>query len=114
MKRNIPDRGDILHINLNPAQGAEQQGARPILVLTLHEFNRLGLVLACPISQSGNYARDKGFAVSLTGIGCDTQGVVLCHQLRTLDYRVRQARFIESLPNSITAEVIARVQTLLD
>ena len=114
MKRRIPARGDIWHIDLDPTKGSEQQGARPAVVLSPSTFNRLGLILACPVSQGGDYAREKGFAVPLMGCGSATQGVVLCHQPRTLDYKRRNARFIESLPEDITADIIARVQTLLD
>ncbi len=114
MKRGFPERGDIWHIDLDPTKGGEQQGTRPVVVISPLSFNRLGLMLACPVTQGGNFARDKGFAVSLMGSGCATHGVVLCHQSRTLSYRSRNARFIEALPDDITAEIIARVQTLLD
>ena len=114
VKRGFPERGDIWHIDLDPTKGSEQRGSRPVIVLSPFPFNRLGLVLVCPVSQGADYAREKGFAVPLMGCGSETQGVVLCHQLRTVDYRSRNAHFIESLPNDITAEIIARVQTLLD
>ena len=114
MKRGVPERGDIWHIGLDPTKGSEQRGSRPVVILSPFPFNWLGLVLACPVSQGADFARERGFTVSLMGCGSDTQGVVLCHQLRTLDYKSRNARFIESLPEDITAEIIARVQTLLD
>ena len=40
MKRGVPDRGDILHIDLDPVKGREQQGERPVLVLTPAVFKR--------------------------------------------------------------------------
>lgn len=114
MKRGIPDRGDILHVSLDPVLGKEQQGERYVLVLTLSAFNRFGLVLAAPITQGGNFAREHGFAVPLTGIGIQTQGVVLCHQVRMLDYQARNAKVIESVPEYFVSEVLDRVKTLLD
>lgn len=114
MKRGIPERGDIWCLDLDPTKGAEQQGSRPVVVLTPYEFNRLGLVLVCPITQGGEFARAKGFTVSLIGSGCAIQGVVLCHQPRTLAYKARGARYLEHLPDDITAEIIARFHTLLD
>ncbi len=42
----IPKRGDIFQIDLTPTQGSEQQGNRPVLVVSDKEFN-----------QGGNYAR---------------------------------------------------------
>ena len=113
MKRGIPDRGDVLHIDLEPVRGREQRGKRYILVLSVADFNRFGLVLACPITEGGAFAREHGFAISLSGGGRLTQGVVLCHQARTLDYKERSGQFLETLPADLVEEVLARVRTLL-
>ena len=114
LKRGIPERGDILHIDLDPTKGREQRGKRFILVLSPAEFNRFGLILACPITQGGAFAREHGFAVSLSAAGMRTQGVVLCHQVRTLDYKERNGKLVEALPEEQVDEVLARVRTLLD
>ena len=114
LKRGIPDRGDVLNLDLDPTRGHEQRGKRPVLVLSVSEFNRFGLILVCPITQGGGFAREHGFAVSLSGAGTRTQGVVLCHQVRTVDYRERGSEFSESLPGSLVEEVLARVRTLTD
>jgi mRNA-degrading endonuclease toxin of MazEF toxin-antitoxin module len=62
----------------------------------------------------GEFAREHGFAVSLHAAGTLTQGVILCHPARVLDYKERGARFQEPLPEDLVAEVLARVRTLLD
>ena len=49
----IPSRGEIWIVNLNPATGREQQGLRPVLIVSEKEFNRLGLCVICPITQGG-------------------------------------------------------------
>jgi mRNA interferase ChpB len=85
-----------------------------VLVLSVAEFNRIGLVLACPITQGGQFARASGFAVSLSGAGTKTQGVVLCHQARTIDYKICAGRWVETLPVDLVEEVLGRVRTLLD
>lgn len=108
------DRGDIYHVSLDPTQGREQAGKRYVLVVSPREFNRLGTPLVCPITQGGNFARDKGFAVSLIGAGTRTQGVVLCNQPRVLDLQTRHATFTEKAPQIIVDEVIAKVATLLE
>jgi mRNA interferase ChpB len=110
----VPGRGEIWHVNLNPTAGREQQGFRPVLVLSDKEFNRSGLVLVCPITQGGNQARFAGFAVSLMNTGTETQGVVMCNQPRTIDYAARAARFVEDVPNYVIDDVLARLQTLLE
>jgi mRNA interferase ChpB len=114
LKRGIPDRGDVLNLDLDPVKGHEQRGKRPVLVLSVCEFNRFGLILVCPITQGGGFAREHGFAVPLSGAGTRTQGVVLCHQLRTVDYKERGREFSESLPGDLVEEVLARVRTLID
>jgi mRNA interferase ChpB len=108
------DRGDIYHVDLNPTKGQEQAGPRYVIIVSPRAFNRLGMALVCPITQGGNFARDRGFAVSLSGAGTNTQGVVLCNQPRVLDLRSRGATFAEKAPPAVVDEVIAKVATLLE
>lgn len=114
MKRGIPDRGDILHLDLDPALGKEQQGQRYVLVLTLADFNLFGLALVAPITQGGQFARENGFTVSMTGTGTKTQGVVLGNQVRMLDFKQRGAKVVEVAPITVIDDVLARVRALLD
>ena len=58
MKRNVPNRGDVLHVDLEPTKGREQRGKRFVLVLSPASINRFGLVLVCPITQGGEFARE--------------------------------------------------------
>ncbi len=106
----IPARGDIWFANLNPTAGREQQGARPVLVVSEKEFNRLGLCVVCPITQGGSQSRYAGFAVTLMGSGCETQGVVMCNQPRTIDLVARAGRFVEGVGDELMEEVLARLQ----
>jgi mRNA interferase ChpB len=108
------DRGDIYHVSLDPIRGREQAGKRYVIIVSPRAFNRLGTPLVCPITQGGNFARDQGFAVSLSGVGTSTQGVVLCNQPRVLDLQDRGATFAEKVPQVIVDEVIAKLQTLLE
>ena len=108
------ERGDIVSVPLDPALGHEQRGTRPALVLTTKDFNRLGDVLVAPITQGGDFARYAGFAVSLTGTGCRTQGVVLVNKLRMVDLAARKARRIERAPQVVIDEAVARVIALLE
>ncbi len=85
-----------------------------MLVVSPRDFNRLGTPLVCPITQGGDFARSRGFAVSLSGGGTNAQGVVLCNQPRVLDLQTRRATFVEKAPQVIIDEVIAKLLTLLD
>jgi mRNA interferase ChpB len=113
MTAYIPERGDIMHVDLNPTVGQEQQGRRYVFVLSPSEFNRLGMALVAPITLGGNLSRNTGFAVSLTAAGTRTQGIVQSEQLRTIDYRQRRATFVERAPLHIINEVLARAETLV-
>jgi len=108
------ERGDIFHVDLNPIKGREQAGARYVLVVSTKAFNSLGTPLVCPVTQGGQFARHAGFAVSLSGVGTNTQGVVLCNQPRVLDLQARGARFVEKVPDFIIDEVLAKLQTLIE
>jgi len=108
------ERGDIYHVDLNPTRGREQQGPRYVIIVSPRAFNDLGTPLVCPITQGGNFARSKGFAVSLMGTGTNTQGVILCNQPRVLDLQARGATFCEKVPQDVIDEMIAKLSTLLD
>lgn len=115
MKRAKFNRGDIVRVNLNPTEGREQQGDfRPALVLTPAAYNATGLAVIAPITQGGDFARYAGFAVTLSGSGTETQGVVLCNQIRTVDLEARAAKRVEAVPEVVMDEVLARVQALFE
>jgi mRNA interferase ChpB len=110
----VPARGDIVRLDFDPSAGHEQQGTRPALILSPHAFNAFGMALACPITRGGSFARGLAWTVPLAGAGLQTDGVVLCNQVRTVDLKARRAHFIEAAPASITDEVLARVAALID
>ena len=104
------ERGDIYLVSLDPTSGHEQQGTRPVLVVSPTVFNRLTRTpIVLPITSGGNYARTAGFAVSLMGSGTQTTGVVRCDQPRALDIASRRGRKLESVPQSVLDEVLAKV-----
>lgn len=109
------NRGDIVRLRLNPTSGNEIQGdGRPALVLSPASFNALGAAFVAPITQGGNYSRYGGFAVALMGSGTETQGVVLVNMIRSVDLVARGALYVEKAPSSITDEVIAKLQAVLE
>lgn len=110
----VPRRGDLIRLDFDPSAGHEQRGTRPALVLSPEAFNRFGLVLSCPVTRGGAFARGQAWTVALSGAGLSTDGVVLCNQVRTMDWRERHAQFIEAAPAELVADVLARVATLID
>jgi mRNA-degrading endonuclease toxin of MazEF toxin-antitoxin module len=109
------ERGDIYLVSLDPTQGYEQRGRRPVLIVSPGAFNRLTRVpIVLPITSGGSFARTAGFAVSLTGAGTRTMGVVRCDQPRALDLGARGGRRLESVPEAIIDEVLAKLAPLFD
>ena len=108
-------RGEIWLVSLDPSSGHEQKGRRPVLIVSPDAFNwitRLPVVL--PITSGGNFARTAGFAVPLTGAGTKTRGVVRCDQPRTLALAARAGRKLESVPDAVMDEVLARLSPIFE
>ena len=102
-------------VNLEPTEGRKQRGAsRPALVLSTSVFNALGIVLVAPITQGGDFARHAGFAASLSGSGTTTQGVALVNQIRMLDLQARGAKRIETAPEFVVEDALARLRAIID
>lgn len=109
------ERGDIYLVSLDPTAGHEQQGKRPVLVITPGKFNRLtGVPVVLPITTGGGFARTAGFAVPLTGAGTRTTGVIRCDQPRSLDLRARGGKKLETAPDHIVDEALGKVGALFE
>ena len=109
------ERGDVYLVLLDPTVGHEQQGKRPVLVISPGKFNRLTrMPVVLPITTGGDFARTAGFAVSLMGAGTRTTGVVRCDQPRALDLRARGATRLETAPGHIIDEVLSKVGALFE
>jgi mRNA-degrading endonuclease toxin of MazEF toxin-antitoxin module len=108
-------RGEIWFVSLDPASGHEQRGRRPVLIVSPEAFNRVTKVpVVLPITSGGSFARTAGFAVTLDGAGTKTTGVVRCDQPRALDLAARSGRKLESVPDAIVDEVLAKVAVILE
>jgi len=82
------ERGEIYFVNLNPVQGREQAGNRPVLVLSIDAINRLPLVITVIVGTKGeNISRDypTNVRVSAKESGLQMETVFLCFQVRSLD-----------------------------
>ena len=112
---NAPHEGDLIEVDgEGTAVGHEQQGRRPALVVSIDGFQASGLAIVCPVTTHGG-ARSKprndlevpvppGFAVS---------GVILSHQVKTIDWKARGAGFLDHLPRATLLAVRARLKAFL-
>ncbi len=107
-------RGEIWLVSLDPTAGHEQRGTRPVVIVSPAAFNELTRTpVVLPITTGGNFARRRGFAVSLGGAGTQTVGVIRCDQPRTLDLAARNGERLEIVPEPIMHEVLARLAAIL-
>jgi len=109
-RRYVPRRGDIVWLSFTPQAGHEQAGRRPALVLSPSAYNgKVGLALFCPITS-----RVKGYPFEVAvPEGLAVTGVVLADQVKSLDWRVRQAEFADRLPDAHLGDVLGMVGALL-
>ncbi len=104
----IPERGDILHLQFDPASGREMKGHHFCLVVSPRSFNeRFRLAMVCPISGgTAEGARNAGFLISLMGFGLRTDGSVHAHQAKSLDWTSRKAAFVEKAPDVVIRQAL--------
>ncbi|MBZ0168406.1 mRNA interferase PemK [Candidatus Methylomirabilis lanthanidiphila] len=108
-------RGEIWLVALDPVAGHEQKGHRPVLIVSPEAFNRVTTVpVVVPITSRGQFARTAGFTVPLSGAGTKTTGVIRCDEPRALDLGARNGRKLESVPDAVMDEVLARLAPIFE
>ena len=106
----VPRCGDVVWITLNPQAGHEQTGRRPALVLSPESYNRkTGLAIFCPVTT-----QVKGYPFEvLISEGLPLAGAILSDQVKSLDWRARNAELICILPDETISEVLQKLGTLI-
>ena len=111
VRKYVPDRGDLICLDLEPQSGHEQKGLRPALVLSPKSYNqKTSLAILCPITN-----KEKGypFEVKLTQ-NVPVTGVILSDQIKSLDWKARNAKFICKLDVDVIDEVLGKIKALID
>ncbi|MBD0307705.1 MAG: type II toxin-antitoxin system PemK/MazF family toxin [Microcoleus sp. T1-bin1] len=80
-------RGEIRIANLDPTEGSEQAGVRPIIILQNDTISRYTTtVISIPLTTNLRRASLPSCVLIPSGEGGLTQdSVALCHQMRVLD-----------------------------
>jgi mRNA interferase MazF len=106
----IPQKGDFIVICFDPQTGHEQKGRRPALVVSNDLFNqKTGLSLVCPVT---NTDRSIPFHVKVPDNSSLT-GFIMCDQVKSVDFKARQARFIEAAPAPCLNEVLSILDAII-
>ncbi len=102
-------RGEIYFVNLDPTQGREQAGTRPVLILSSDIINTSPLVVTVVIGTKGeNVTRDypTNVRISSKDTGLPLETVFLCFQIRSLD----PSRFPDTPAGQLTEEVMRKIE----
>ncbi|HBW46361.1 TPA: endoribonuclease MazF [bacterium] len=106
----VPERGDIVWLDMNPQVGREESGRRPAVVISPATYNgKHGLGLFCPVTS---HIKGYPFEVVLPDYE-DVHGAVLTDQLKSLDWRVRHVKFIKKMTRESMSEILAKLATLV-
>ena len=106
----VPDRGDLVWIDFSPHAGHEQGGRRPAIAISRFDYNRkVGLALFCPITSR---AKGYPFEVPLPS-GSGIEGVVLCDQIKSMDWTARGFQRAGRAPDPVVNEVLKVASTML-
>lgn len=109
-KAYVPERGDVVWITLNPQSGHERAGRQPAVVLSPAAYNdKVGLAILCPTTRQ---VKGYPFEVRIPK-GLAFSGVILADQVKSLDWRAREAELAGKLPDATVVEVMQKLHTLL-
>jgi mRNA interferase MazF len=83
----LVQRGDVFRANLTPTEGAEQDGVRPVLVVSRDAINRsIPLVVVVPLTDAANktktYPSHVRFKAGCAGLTMES--IALCEQIRAI------------------------------
>jgi mRNA interferase MazF len=111
-------RGDVYVAILKPRSGSEQQGKRPVIVVSHDSFNQTlnwNSVIVIPVSTSTAQAKRGPTAIFLPqgSGGLDKDSIALCHQVTTLD-RAKLGVCLGMLPADLLAQVELGLKSALD
>lgn len=103
MARYIPRKGDFITLSFDPQAGHEQKGRRPALVVSNDIFNKhTGMAIVCPVTNT-----DRGFPFHVAvPSGSVLTGFVMVEQVKSVDFSVRNAKFVERSPTDYTADIL--------
>ena len=100
-------RWAVVLVDFEPAIGHEQQGHRRALVVSYEPFHRSGMATVCPITTRP--AKYPGEVPIPSGHAGQTRdGLVLAHQVRTIDLRRVTAFTLAGVPQHVTDRRVRR------
>ena len=104
MSTYVPKRGDFVTVTFDPQSGHEQRGRRPALVVSNILFNKhTGLAMVCPVTST-----DRHFPFHVAVVNSPSvTGFIMVEQVKSVDFRARQAKLIGRVSQSVLEEVLS-------
>jgi mRNA interferase MazF len=109
MVKYVPQRGEIVWLEFDPQNGREIPKTRPAIVISPQQYNsKTGLALFMPMTS-----QIKGYPFEILIEVEGVKGAVLCDQIRSLDWKARNAKFVASLSPAVVEDLLAKLKVLL-
>ena len=111
VKKYIPNQGDIVYLDFNPIKGHEQKGKRPAIVISSNVFNNnTKMAIVCPITSNEKYFPTHYLLEDTKKIF----GSVLCEHIRSIDFGIRNIKFIEKASDNDLISVITLTNACIE
>ena len=111
VKKYIPKQGDVVFLDFDPTKGHEQSGFRPVVVISNNVFiENTKMVIVCPIRSN-----EKEFPTHYNLE--DTKKIhssVLCEHIRSIDYEIRNLKFVEKLSDNDFISIITLLNACIE
>ena len=104
----IPKKGDLVWLDFSPQSGKEQRGRRPALVVSSETYNRIGLMLACPVTS-----KVKGYPFEVVIKSGPIDGCILADHIKNQDWKTRNAEYIAKAPSDVLKRAHQIIAALL-
>jgi len=104
-------QGDIILVDFDPTKGRKQLGYRPAVIISQTAYNqKRNMVFICPITSSTKSLRFRVLLDNRT----QTQGDIICEQVRVIDLLARKCKVVEQLPNDLLKQVLTAVSVIIE
>ena len=109
-------RGDVFMARLDPVEGSEQAGARPVVVVSRDALNKFSpVVVVVPLTDAANKKKVYPSHVKVvagTG-GLTMDSIVICEQVRAIS-KSRLRRLMGKLDKPALTSIEAALKITLD
>lgn len=111
VKKYIPRQGDVVFLDFNPTKGHEQSGFRPAVIISNNTFNdNTKMVIVCPITSNEKEFPTHYYLEDTK----EVNGSVLCEHIRSIDYEIRNLKFVEKLSDNDFISIITLLNACIE